>query len=50
LNIADELFVSENRIGQLREALSRLETELAQIEDQVRQHENDFETLEKLTP
>ncbi|MBC7348744.1 MAG: cell division protein ZapA [Candidatus Aminicenantes bacterium] len=50
LNIADELFVSENRIGQLREALSRLEAELAQIEDQVRQHENDFETLEKLTP
>ncbi|MCR4409347.1 MAG: cell division protein ZapA [Candidatus Saccharicenans sp.] len=50
LNIADELFVSESRIDQLREALGRLETELARIEDQVKQHENDYETLEKLTP
>jgi cell division protein ZapA len=50
LNIADELFVSENSIDQLREALNRLETELAQIEDQVKENENDFETLGKTTP
>jgi cell division protein ZapA len=50
LNIADELFVSENKIEQLRVALDRLEAELAQIEDQVRENEDDFETLEKITP
>ncbi|MDD8030512.1 MAG: cell division protein ZapA [Acidobacteriota bacterium] len=50
LNIADELFVSENSIDQLRKALNRLETELAQIEDQVKENENDFETLGKITP
>lgn len=50
LNIADELFVSENKIEQLRVALDHLEAELARIEDQVRENEDDFETLEKITP
>ncbi|HEK84780.1 MAG: cell division protein ZapA [Candidatus Saccharicenans sp.] len=50
LNIADELFISERRIEELREALNRLENELAQIEDQVRKNEANLETLEKLTP
>jgi cell division protein ZapA len=50
LNIADELFVSELKIDQLREALDRLEAELAQLEDQVRENEVNFETLEKLIP
>ncbi|MCI4444423.1 MAG: cell division protein ZapA [Candidatus Aminicenantes bacterium] len=50
LNIADELFLSEKRIEELREALNHLEIELAQIEDQVRENEDNLETLEKLTP
>ncbi|MGB9893135.1 MAG: cell division protein ZapA [Candidatus Saccharicenans sp.] len=50
LNITDELFVAQRIIDQLREALDRLETELAQLEVQVKENENDFEALEKLTP
>lgn len=50
LNIADELFLSEKRIEELREALNHLEIELAQIEDQVKENEDNLETLEKLTP
>jgi len=50
LNITDELFVAERTIEQLKEALDRLETGLAQIEVQVKNNENDFEALEKLTP
>lgn len=50
LNIADELYLAQSQIDQLKEALGRLETELARIEDQVKQHENDYETLEKFTP
>lgn len=50
LNIADELFVAERKIDQLMEAIERLESELAQFEVQVKENENNFETLEKLTP
>jgi len=51
LNIADELFVSEGRIDQLREALGRLENGTGPgLRNQVKQHENDIETTGKLTP
>jgi len=50
LNIADELFVAENRIDQLREVIDRMERELAQIEDQVKDHDSEFDALEKFTP
>ncbi|MGB4705545.1 MAG: cell division protein ZapA [Candidatus Saccharicenans sp.] len=50
LNIADELFAAERQIDQLHEALERLERQLARIEDQVNQDENEYDTLGKLTP
>ncbi len=50
MNIADELFVAQRTIEQLNRALDRLEEELAHIEVQVKENDNNFKPLEKLTP
>lgn len=50
MNIADELFVAERTAEQLKRALDRLEEELAQIEVQVKENDDNFKPVEKLTP
>jgi len=50
MNIADELFVAERTVDQLNKALDRLEKELAQIEVQVKENDDNFKPLEKVTP
>ncbi|MGB9835421.1 MAG: cell division protein ZapA [Candidatus Saccharicenans sp.] len=50
MNIADELFVAERTAEQLKRALDRLEEELAQIEVQVKENDDNFKAVEKLTP